>query len=309
MTELTASAKEITMSAPVIVGTDGSPPATAAVIWAAGEAARRSLPLRIVHVREPWSYGTPYYPAPGILDQLAESDKEIVAEAARVAREHRPEVEVETEIAYGPIAQSLREQSEAGFETVVGNRGFGGFTGMLLGAVSLRVAGHAAGPVIVVRGDTGGDTGGDVSGDTGGDQGEVVAGIDPAEDSAPVLDYAFDAARIRGVRLRIVHSWQLLAPPVDFSGTADVEEIAQSIRTDVDKTVTPWRELHSGVEVVTTVARDHPVRALTVASARADLVIVGSRNRGALGLMHLGSVSHGLVHHAHCPVAVVRARN
>ncbi|MGI8334285.1 universal stress protein [Actinomadura scrupuli] len=285
------------MSAPVIVGTDGSPPATAAVLWAAGEAARRSLPLRIVHVKEPWSYGTPYYPAPGVLDQLAESGKQIVAEAAQAAREHRPDVEIETEIVYGPVAQSLREQSADGFETVVGHRGFGGFTGMLLGAVSLRVAGHAAGPVVVVRGDT------------DGDRGEVVAGIDPAEDPAPVLDHAFDAAGIRGARLRIVHTWQLLAPPVDFSGTADVEEIAQAVRTDVDKAVAPWRERHPEIEVVTVVGRDHPVRALTESSAQADLVIVGSRNRSALGLMHLGSVSHGLVHHAHCPVAVVRARS
>lgn len=285
------------MSAPVIVCTDGSPPATAAVLWAAGEAERRSLPLRIVHVREPWSYGTPYYPAPGVLDQLAESGKQIVAEAAQAAREHQPAVKVETEIVYGPIAQSLREQSADGFEMIVGHRGFGGFTGMLLGAVSLRVAGHAAGPVVVVRGDT------------SGGRGEVVAGIDPAEDPAPVLDYAFDAAGVRGARLQIVHTWQLLAPPVDFSGTADVEEITQAVRTDVDKAVAPWRERHPHIEVVTVVGRGHPVRALTESSAQADLVIVGSRNRSALGLMHLGSVSHGLVHHAHCPVAVVRARS
>ncbi|WP_327049418.1 universal stress protein [Microbispora sp. NBC_01189] len=50
----------------------------------------------------------------------------------------------------------------------------------------------------------------------------------------------------------------------------------------------------------------HPVDALIQASRTADLLVVGSRGRGALGSAMLGSVSRGVLHHADCPVAVVR---
>ena len=51
----------------------------------------------------------------------------------------------------------------------------------------------------------------------------------------------------------------------------------------------------------------HPVGVICEASAAADLVVVGSRGLGRFGSAMLGSVSHGVLHHARCPVAVVRA--
>jgi Universal stress protein UspA and related nucleotide-binding proteins len=286
------------MSTPIVVGTDGSPPATAAVIWAAEEAARRSLPLRIVHVTEPWSYGTPYYPAPGVLDQLAESEKRIALDAAELVRERRPALEIETKIVHGPIAEKLREQSPEAFEVVVGHRGFGGFAGLLLGAVSLRVAGHTDGPVVVVCGD-GTD-----------DHGEIVVGIDLADDPSIVLGYAFDAATVRGARVRVVHAWPLPVVTGDYVDTpATLAEIERAVQAAIGRAVEPWQERYPDVKVVEELVRDHPVHALAKASAQADLVIVGSRRRNGLGLMNLGSVGHGLVHHADCPVLIARPRS
>lgn len=115
-----------------------------------------------------------------------------MTDAAELAHERRPALEIETKIVHGPIAEKLREQSPDAFEVVVGHRGFGGFTGLLLGAVSLRVAGHTQGPVVVVRGDS------------TDDHGEIVVGIDLADDSSVVLGYAFDEAALRGVRVRVV---------------------------------------------------------------------------------------------------------
>jgi nucleotide-binding universal stress UspA family protein len=83
----------------------------------------------------------------------------------------------------------------------------------------------------------------------------------------------------------------------------------RAVRAGVGKAVEPWRERYPDVEVVEEVLREHPVRALAEASAHADLIIVGSKRRSGLDLMHLGSVGHGLVHHAHCPVAVVQPRS
>lgn len=90
---------------------------------------------------------------------------------------------------------------------------------------------------------------------------------------------------------------------------AELAETERAVRATVGKAVQPWQERYPDVKVVEELVRDHPVHALAEASAQADLVIVGSRKRSGLDLMNLGSVAHGLVHHANCPVVVVRPRS
>jgi len=67
-----------------------------------------------------------------------------------------------------------------------------------------------------------------------------------------------------------------------------------------------WGEKFPDVEVRRLVTRDRPARALVEESGRAQLVVVGSRGRGGLGGMLLGSVSQALLRHAACPVVVAR---
>jgi nucleotide-binding universal stress UspA family protein len=276
------------MSGPIVVGTDGSEQATAAVRWAADEAARRNLPLSIVHIREPWSYGTVYYPAPGVLDELAGVGEDLLAGAEKIAREGHPHLEVRTRLDYGKIAETLRQEAAQGTEMVVGNRGLGGFTGLLLGAVGQRVAGHVHTPVVVVRGDT------------AGGHGEVAVGIDPIEDTHAVLNYAFTAAALRGDRLRIVYAWRVPSTYLEAGYVPLMEEITRTATSSLNLIAEEWRQRHPEVEVVKEAVRDHPVRALVEASQHADLVVVGSSTGSGLG-----SISHGLIHHAACPVAVI----
>ncbi|MEU6998694.1 universal stress protein, partial [Nonomuraea sp. NPDC046570] len=70
----------------------------------------------------------------------------------------------------------------------------------------------------------------------------------------------------------------------------------------------PWRVKHPDVQMNESAVCEHPVSALAEASRTADLVVVGSRGLGGFASAVLGSVSHGILHHAHCPVAVVRPR-
>nr|BFE79430.1 hypothetical protein GCM10020093_020310 [Planobispora longispora] len=86
-----------------------------------------------------------------------------------------------------------------------------------------------------------------------------------------------------------------------------VEDIAAAERKTAEQQLAPWRERHPQVEVDHVVLCGHPVRAICEVSREADLAVVGSRGRGAFGSAVLGSVSHGVLHHVHCPVAVVRA--
>jgi nucleotide-binding universal stress UspA family protein len=284
------------MSGPIVVGTDGSEPATRAVAWAADEAVRRDLPLQIVHAISPSISDVPATTPPGFRLSLNAEGEHVLSVAAGYSRQNRPGLQVTTELIHDTTAHALRQQAADAFELVLGHRGLGGFAGMLLGSVSLRVAGHASGPVVVVR---------DGSGEV---HQEIVAGVDPRKEPDVVLAYAFDAASVRHAQLRILHAWQL-SPTLAAPGWAFiVDEIEQSYRTALTRVIEPWRGRFPDVKVVAEMPLEHPVHALTEASRNADLVVVGARRSG-LAALRLGSVSHGLLHHAHSPVTVVRPRD
>ncbi|GHH69859.1 universal stress protein [Streptosporangium violaceochromogenes] len=280
----------------MVVGVDGSPSAEAAVRWAAEDAFRRGCALRIVHVSEPWTHDSRLETPAGFLESLAERSEAALDATASLAREHAPGLAVETSSETGRPVEVLRREAEGAEQIVVGSRGRGGFTGLLLGSVSLALAGHVSVPVVVVRGEQ------------GRVYGEVVVGFDRSSESEAALAYAFEEAVRRGARLRAVHSWEL---PVFATGAAAytplVEDVFASELGLASEALVPWRKRYPGVEVEETVVYGHPVGVICEASATADLVVVGSRGLGALGSAVLGSVSHGVLHHARCPVAVVRA--
>ncbi|MBG0817972.1 universal stress protein [Planomonospora sp. ID82291] len=284
-------------AAHVVVGTDGSPASTAAVAWAAEDAARRGCALRIVHVCEPWALDIPLDTPPGFRDSVGEHCREVVEVAQDVARGVAPGIEVSTVLASGRVAEALRREAAGAEQIVVGSRGLGGFAGLVLGSVSLAVAGHVAVPVVVAR---------NVPEET---KGRIVVGFDGSEHSAAALAYAFAEAVRRGAALHAVHSWHM---PVLGSGATVypplVEDLSIAERQVAEETLLPWLEKYPQVEVDRTVVCGHPVLTLCDASQDADLIVVGSRGLGTFGSAVLGSISHGVLHHAHCPVAVVRAQ-
>lgn len=278
------------MIQPIVVGTDGSSRADLAVEWAADEATLRRRPLHIVYAAERWEYDVPFHAAPGMCESLTETGAAILAQAGERAAKAHPCLPVTTELIFDSPARALCSLGRRADEIVVGHRGLGGFTGMLLGSTGLRVAGHVPVPVIVVRGEI------------GERRGEVLAGVDPRQDATDVLAYAFEAATIRGAWVRVVHAWQ--AP---LGGS--VQETAAVTQERLADAVAPWRAKFPDVGVVEQTPRGHPVGELAGRSSRAALLVVGSRaltgRCGRHGLV-LGPVVHGVIHHADCPVAVIR---
>ncbi|MBB5782815.1 universal stress protein [Nonomuraea jabiensis] len=278
----------------IVAGVDGSRASCAAVAWAVDDAKRRHEPLRIVHAVNRDSYRFSRFhaaPEPDVLDRMAQT---MVAEAAALAGERQLDVEVSTEVVAGPAAVALREQAKDATEIVIGSRGLGGFEGALLGSVSLHVAGQAHCPVVVVRPDQ------------ESVRGEVVAGVDDSPECEPALEFAFRQAELRGSPLRALHAWQppvqLYAPQVNY----DPDDITAAANQVVAARIARCREAYPRVEVIEDVRRAHPVDALVAASAKAALVVVGSHGRGVIRSALLGSVSHAMLHHARCAVAVVR---
>jgi nucleotide-binding universal stress UspA family protein len=280
---------------PVVVGTDGSRQADAAVIWAADEAALLNRPLRIVHIVERWLYDIPRFPLSGIRDPLTMTGRDILAEAEKLARERQPDIDVSTELREDEIVHSLQWVARDAAEIVLGNRGHGGFAALLVGSTGLRLAGRAPGPVVIVRGTP------------GPRHGVVVVGVDLDGDSAAALEYACAAAARRGARLRVVHASRRLTALAEHGHGAAMEELDRQTRASMVELLAPWRTRHPDLDISADVVAGHPVSALVEASRRADLVVTGAHGSGGREV-RLGSVSHGVIHHAACPVAVVRNR-
>ncbi|MFC9425998.1 universal stress protein [Streptomyces sp. NPDC056987] len=278
---------------PVVAGTDGSDPATRAVLWAAGEADSRKGPLTIVHAI---GVGQARYLASDDTHTVLGKAREALdTAAARVAREYA-DVPVSTVLSRDEPAESLLEAAGEDGTVVVGSRGLGGFTALLMGSVGLRTAARAKGPVIVVRHVTEG-TGGVVT----------VAVRDDGDRDA--LTFAARTARLRHASLRVVSVWLFLqnvgsmATMVDdLSGMAEAEGEATS------HMVEPVRKEFPNLEVVVETVRATSVAGALVeaaADAAADLLVMGARRPAHRIGSPLGRVTHAVLHHAPCPVAVV----
>jgi nucleotide-binding universal stress UspA family protein len=277
---------------PVVVGVDGSASAYRAVEWAAGEAHRRGVGLRLVRA---FSWTTADHPTGWVAryrNEMLDVSRRQVARAVRVAADTRSDVEAESQVAIGAPIEVLSSEARRAQLLVLGDRGLGEVAGLVLGSVAVSLAASGACPVVVVRGER------------AGADGAVVVGVDGSPVSEAALAFAFDAAAARGVDLVAVHAW---------SPTAIDEELASLVEWDASaesavlaERLAGWGQKYPQVAVRRTVVRDGAVRALVAASAGAQLVVVGSRGRGNAAGLLLGSVSHGVLHGAHCPVAVVR---
>ncbi|QKW37017.1 universal stress protein [Actinomadura sp. NAK00032] len=278
-----------TLRTTVLVGVDGSPASDHAIAWAAAEAARLGKSLNLVHVVETATLDLPGRTTDGISEELVRAATRILEEGRAQALRRQPELTVETMLVHERnVPAGLRQYAGDAAEVVVGHRGRGGFGGLLLGSTALHLAGHYPGPVIVVR-----DQDRPASG-------EIVVGLDLVDDPGSALDHAFAAAAAREARLRALHAWR--PAPLAVEVGVDLQITADGLRERLATALAPWRSRHPNVEVVEEVVVGHPVEMLGQTSAGAGLVVVGSRGRS----FPLGSVSHGLIHHARCPVAVVR---
>ncbi len=270
----------------VVVGVDGSRAAVAALDWAVDDATRRGLALRVVLVREPWA---PEHPRSGDSESRTEQCRRLLDAAADRARDRSPRLETTTTLIIGAVVERLRTESETADTVVIGSRGLGGFAGLVLGSAGLGLAGRTHCPLVIVRGPE------------SADHGEVVVGFDGSGEAEAAVGYALEQATVRRARLRVVYGrpYQVTAPHPAGYGPLPAGDL------DLDQRLLIWQERHPEVEMTGSVVAGHPVPALATASREADLVVLGSGGLGGFAAAVLGSVSHAVLHRAHCPVAVV----
>ncbi|MEU5117034.1 universal stress protein [Streptomyces longwoodensis] len=290
------------MTGPITAGVDGTDESLAALAWAAREAVRRDAALRVVHV---WEFQPDA--APDVADRASQERwvREGVAGAVRTVAERHPALEVTTDVLEGPPADTLLEAARGAGMLVLGSRGHGPFVGFLLGSVGQQAITEAVCPVVSVR-----------SGDKASDEvagHEVVVGQQgEPEDSAAALGFAFETAAARGASVRAVRAWTL--PPVFAYSPGSLRLLDEAgglepfERQALAAALAPWRERFPDVAVVEHVEMGSAAQVLLSVSGRAQLLVVGRRaHRTAIGA-RIGSVAHGMLHHADCPVAVVPPR-
>ena len=134
----------------IVVGVDGSDTSIAALSWAAELAAATGAAVEAVTTWEwPMSLG-PSLPLPAEYDPAGDA-RTLLQDIARAEADRHPSVPITTRVVEGHPAEALVEASRHADLLVVGSRGHGAFSGMLLGSVSQHCAAHAESPVVIYR--------------------------------------------------------------------------------------------------------------------------------------------------------------
>jgi nucleotide-binding universal stress UspA family protein len=287
------------MTGPVVVGYDQTPHSERALVLAAREAAMRGAPLQIVHAYS-W---LPLTADPGTApvaesaeDCRAWAEKTVQGAAARANAAH-PGLQVTAHAYDGHAPKVLANASRGAELLVVGSRGRGGFPGLLVGSVSLRVLADACCPVIVVPGPD------------RPARSRVVAAVDIDEPCDSVFDFAFTEAARRGDELLVHHVWDepwIATYGEDTDVTAEVKAVEADCALRLDSQVRSWHAKWPEVYVVQRVGTGPAATVLVEASEAADLIVFGGRRHGdGRHGMKLGPVATTVLHHATCPVAVI----
>ena len=272
-----------------MVGVDGSENSQRALQWAARNAPGRTTNLRLVRA---WSV-----PVAGGLavpqssfddfepDTADESLPELIAEMAPLG------VVVEGDIVYGAASTVLLDACDGADLLVLGTRGLGGFSRLLLGSTSHQCATHARIPVAVVPTPT----------DGASEVHRIVVGMDGSAGARSALAWALDFAAPDAV-VRVVGAWarpigsdledrpvETQEALVEFHSAVDEAEVAKSMSGRCE------REVLEG----------HAAAVLLDATSTADLLVVGERGRRGLRAALLGSITTEVLHRADRPVVVV----
>lgn len=288
----------------VVVAVDGSAASDNAVRWAANTAVKRDVPLRLAssYTMPQFLYAEGMVPPQELYDDLQRETLRKIEDAREIALSVGPDLKIGHVVAEGSPIDMLLDMSRDYGMIVMGSRGLGGLSGMVLGSVSGAVVSHASCPVVVVRDDN------NVSEDT--KYGPVVVGVDGSEVSRRATEVAFEEAQARGCELIAVHTWidsQMQAPVAGFSISDERWEAVEQEKSEfLENYLHEFAQAYPDVQVRKIITQDRPVRALTEAAEGAQLLITGSHGRGGFKGMLLGSTSRALLQSAPCPMMVVR---
>lgn len=283
------------MSKQITVGYDGSAPSAEAVAWAAFEAAARGSRLRIVTCYEiPVMGDAAYWPTGDVYALLLDGAQKSVSAMRAVVAEQHPGLEIVTDASAGPASSALLDDVEPEDLVVVGASSHEGASAFWLGSTPRQVVRQSPCPVVVVRGAA-----------SRGRPDRIVVAVDGSPASNVALRWAADEADLHGVTLVVLHAWEYPYLPVDTTSTQGRDITRVDAACLLDQSAALARE-RCAADVVDALVEDSPVSALLATVRDGDLVVLGSRGRGAVRAGLFGSTVNSVLERSAVPVVVVR---
>lgn len=290
---------------PIVVGVAEPHGAWGAPDWAAREALRRDLPLRLVHA---WEAGLPEETTPAEPEASQAHARHVLRGVRDRLRERYPRLDLTAEQVHRPPVPALIAEAENAELLVVGAQDRSGLGGFLSGSLALATAARIDRPLVLVRGGQSAEDEHLPDADGRPSQRtplrDVVVAVDIDGSSHEVLQAAFHAAELRRAPLRVVHAWH--APfPHGYDSADEHRRARERADRELAEMLKPWRDRHPAVYVKGELHEGRPAHVLVHATAGAGLVVVGHRTRRAGTGPHTGAVAHALIHHVHGPVVLV----
>lgn len=281
----------------VVVAIDGSKANAAAVQYAVAEAQQTGSSLVLVAVARDYSVMAPL--------QAMKAAENVEGKALKRAYKKivkaNPGLEVKRELWRGHPVDVLAERATAPSELVVGKRGLGAVSRIMVGSTSIAVAGRAQAPVVIVPAEWQRDEHAELP---------VLVAVDldadVETDTMPVLEHAAREAVRRGVALHVIHVQDIdPAFPLEAAafqpGSVRPREDAES---ELAELAHPLRELYPDLTIEVADVHGYPAAELGRAADDSQLLVIGRRRAGRFGF-GIGSVARGVLHYADAPVVVV----
>lgn len=263
----------------IVVGVDGSDSALRAVTWAAREADLCHAPLRLLNVchTPPVQLHSPVSLPRRYGDALAEYGRDYLRAASAEALRATAGLDVTVEQRHGHAAAELIAASQTAWLVVIGSRGLGGFSSLLVGSVAIAVSAHAACPVVVVPSHA--------EPENVAPTRPIAVGVDGTPLSDAALEFAFDAAAARGVPLVAIHIWnEAMTEPgwPELPMTMTIADAEAAEHRLLAERLAGWAEKYPVIEIDRRVRKGRRARGLLSEARFAQLIVVGTRGQGAL---------------------------
>jgi nucleotide-binding universal stress UspA family protein len=286
----------------IVIGVDGSPGSQNAVRWGLALAERRHVAARLLRAFDPSMHDVRIGGGASEIGVLGDSFDAVRAQldaAYEAASSLHPNLTITHDLVDDSASSALIEASHEADTVVIGAHGVRGFSNLVAGSTTMNVSTHAHCTVVSMPTDEG----------HAFDGSGIVVGVDGSQISETAIAYAFREAAETNQHLAAIHAWTDPLTPTSLGTSIPALYDPDVYSRDQDillaESLAGWAEKYPDVTVTRRVVHEHPVHALAGAADNARLLVVGCRGRGALRSMLLGSVSHGVLHLATCPVAVV----
>lgn len=281
------------MSEKYLIGVDGSEQSRVALGWGLARATERHATVELIHVADDSFLSE----SVAFLSEAQAASEQMLQAECAYARTLGFEGEITGSAVVGhPIAE-LEEASKRADLLILGAHGGSRFAGSFFGTRAVKAAATAHCPVAVIP---------DCEVIPGAG---IVVGVDGSDASRQAIQVAAGQASLRGVPLIAVYAWMPpLTPGLEYLWS---EELVESQRAAAEEAIAigiaGLAERYPDLEIRREIVQSSPVAALVQAAEGAEMLVVGSRGRGGISRLLLGSVSHGVLQALPCPVVVTRA--